>query len=280
MPTLVTECWVEGCCFEQRLLPPDDKLVFRPLTIDTPIADVEKLLVHISGFPTEIGVYLRRLLRAIGGTVSEKLNRRTTHLVCAAPAGQKYDKATEWGVKIVRDSWLWTMGQTGSIDPVEEHAHNMADVGTTAAAPAAAITANMSVMSEVASLPAQQSVSSLPATRVLKSTPTHIDRDGDLGGGGADANPLSPPKVATERLLNRARVSPASASAPESSPRRAPSAERERLSKAVTAPTALASGSSSGGGAGGDYNLTAALRRLAEIGETAPARPRVVSVDG
>lgn len=63
---LVTECWVESCCFQRKLLSPDDNLVFRPLNVPTPIPGAEPLLVHISGFPTEVTVYLRRLLKTIG----------------------------------------------------------------------------------------------------------------------------------------------------------------------------------------------------------------------
>lgn len=35
---VVTECWVEGCCFEETLLSPDKHIVFRPLPGNMPIA--------------------------------------------------------------------------------------------------------------------------------------------------------------------------------------------------------------------------------------------------
>lgn len=65
-PLVVTECWIEGSCFEQRLLDPDSHLVFRPLTSPMPIPGAQKFLVHMSGFSSENAVYLRRLLRVIG----------------------------------------------------------------------------------------------------------------------------------------------------------------------------------------------------------------------
>lgn len=64
--TVVTECWVEGSCFAQRMLSPDEHLVFRPLSVALPVPDAARLLVHISGFPTEMSVYLRRLLKTLG----------------------------------------------------------------------------------------------------------------------------------------------------------------------------------------------------------------------
>lgn len=69
--TVVTECWVEACCFEERLLSPEDNLVFQPLPIEIPIPRAEELLVHISGFSTETSVYLRRLLKTIGESCTD-----------------------------------------------------------------------------------------------------------------------------------------------------------------------------------------------------------------
>jgi hypothetical protein len=61
---------VEGCCFEQRLLSPDDHLVFRPIPAKMPVLGAEKLSVHLSGFPTEQTVYLKKLLRLTGKCLS------------------------------------------------------------------------------------------------------------------------------------------------------------------------------------------------------------------
>lgn len=244
-PTLVTECWVEGCCFEQRLLDPDATLVFRPLSVPCPIPGAENLLVHISGFPTETTVYLKRLLKTVGGVLSEKLNRRTTHLVCAVPEGQKWTKAHEWGVTCVKDSWLWDMGRTGVIDDVANHLHgaDMNGAAPTLARSAVASGEGLSSANEI-------SGSSLSA-RGLKSTPTHVDKSA--------SNVLQSPKASTERLLNRANT------VPERSPGRkgTPGA-----SAAISSPSALGSGSGS--------DVTAALRRLAE-GPDAPTRSKVVS---
>lgn len=62
----MTECWIEACCFEQSFLPPDSNLVFRPLPFPIPLAGAEEYVVHVTGFPSDVSVFLRRMLRAIG----------------------------------------------------------------------------------------------------------------------------------------------------------------------------------------------------------------------
>lgn len=57
-----------------------------------------------------------------GGTLSIKLNRQTSHLITVATTGQKVEKAREWGVKVMKESWLIAMGRSGQIEPEEDHA--------------------------------------------------------------------------------------------------------------------------------------------------------------
>ncbi|KAL1411271.1 protein kinase activating protein dpb11 [Vanrija albida] len=261
-PQVVTECWVEGCCFSQRLLSPDDNLVFQPLSFTAAIPEAAPLLVHISGFSTETNVYLRRLLRTIGGTLSERLNKQTTHLVCAAPAGLKYDKAREWGLTVVRDSWLWTMGRTGVMEPASAHAHDVHDPSATASARQTTNTTSSSGLDPSVTTPEGGVLRGTPGARPLKLTPTHID----VAMTDAEhANPLSPPKHATERILNRAILSPGrrTASAPESSPLGSP-ARGSSLKASATV----------GAAPGNRDDFTAALRKLAE--DPAPQRSKVV----
>nr|XP_018263947.1 uncharacterized protein I303_03824 [Kwoniella dejecticola CBS 10117]OBR86105.1 hypothetical protein I303_03824 [Kwoniella dejecticola CBS 10117] len=238
--TVVTECWVEGCCFEERLLSPDKHIVFRPLPAEMPIPDASKLIVHLSGFSAENNVYMRRLLRAIGGTLSVKLNRQTTHLITVATTSQKVEKAREWGVKVMKESWLIAMGRSGKIEAEGDH---VIPVTTGAISKllgkTSDLTANMSTISNLPdnddfALRPSSSSSSKPTSqipvlspgRMLKPSPTHIDDAGtstsSLGGNGSKTsasvlpapgnnrnNVLSPPKTSTERLLNSASASAA-----------------------------------------------------------------------
>ena len=175
-----------------------------------------------------------------GGVLSEKMNRQTTHLISAVSDSPKARKAPEWGIQLVKQSWLLTTGKTGTIEPEDEHrfeghrpatavAHNRRlDVANGSMA-------NMSVVLDIGdptyergkvAPPSSNSNEFLPPTsqrsaplspsRMLKLTPTHVDdKDGAgrLGGGershaespAADpSNILSPPKRETTRLLNQA----------------------------------------------------------------------------
>ena len=74
---------------------------------------------------------------------SIKLGKQTTHLVCARPEGLKYEKALEWGVQVVKPSWLYTMAQSGRMCVENAHRHdegNAAEVEEViVAAPAAEV---------------------------------------------------------------------------------------------------------------------------------------------
>jgi DNA replication regulator DPB11 len=120
----VTDCWVEACCYHQRILSPDDKLVFRPLSIEAPLQGADALNVHISGFSAEIRSFLRRIIRTVGGTISDKFSRHTTHLVCAESGGLKFERARMWKIPAVRESWIWGMAESGAFDNVAEHLHD------------------------------------------------------------------------------------------------------------------------------------------------------------
>ncbi|WWC85363.1 uncharacterized protein L201_000226 [Kwoniella dendrophila CBS 6074] len=235
---VVTECWVEGCCFEEVMLSPDKHIVFRPLPGNMPIPGSATLNVHLSGFSAENNVYMRRLLRAIGGTLSIKLNRQTSHLITVATTGQKVEKAREWGVKVMKESWLVAMGRSGQIEPEEEHAlvAGPPAVAARAIGKTSDLTANLSILSDLpdnsdfalrpssSSRPTSQVAPPISPSRILKPSPTHIDDPenntstsslGILNGSRSNLhkmdtttsiqNALSPPKPQTERLLNSAQ---------------------------------------------------------------------------
>ncbi|WVF72304.1 hypothetical protein IAT40_007117 [Kwoniella sp. CBS 6097] len=191
---VITECWVEGCCFEERLLSPDKHIVFQPLPAPMPISGASKLIVHLSGFSAENSVYMRRLLRAIGGTISIKLNKQTTHLVSVLNSGQKVEKAREWGVKVMQESWLIAMASSGVVESEDDHRwlpgtavtgggggpalpHGDRELTRRAGHKAADLTANMSTMSELpeaADYAARRPTAS-STTPVNKSTNTKPD---------------------------------------------------------------------------------------------------------
>ena len=55
-----------------------------------------------------------------GGNLPLSFSRRSTHLVCPSGRGAKYDKAREWGVKVVDMEWLIGIATSGKIPPTGE----------------------------------------------------------------------------------------------------------------------------------------------------------------
>ncbi|CAK9780911.1 hypothetical protein CC85DRAFT_62497 [Cutaneotrichosporon oleaginosum] len=177
-PVVVTECWVEACIYEKALLAPERNVIFRPLPFTTPLEGAGAIVAHVSGFKTDQAVYLRRMLKAAGIEVSKALARgKITHVVLAAPEGRKFESARQWGLAIVKPSWVWTMAHEGRIDPVEQHVF-----GPDAEAPRN-ISKTDSTSSEEPIL-----------ARTVASTDSILGRQ--------------PPLSATERVLNNATRSP------------------------------------------------------------------------
>ena len=264
-PTVVTECWVEGCCFEQTLLSIDKHLVFRPLPAPMPISGTFGFQIHLSGLSTEDLTYLRRLIRVIGATQAVSLNRQTTHLVSGRSDGPKVDKAREWGVKVVSKAWLLAMGSSGQIEPEGDYPVDSTSTTTVTDGDGERV---QSVK------PVSQSQSQ---ARALQPTPTHVDGHGqslisgsttavdtsnvNFGAAGA-SNPLSPPRGPSARKLNQATDSRTSSRA---------SASAEEVSTKSAYPA------ESIGTSGRNREMTDVLRQLAEKGDTSATRIKAVS---
>ncbi|BEI85351.1 hypothetical protein CcaverHIS002_0507520 [Cutaneotrichosporon cavernicola] len=227
-PAVVTECWVEACIYEKALLPPEQNVIFRPLPFATPLVGADAIVAHVSGFPTDQAVYLRRMLKAAGVEVSKVLARgKITHVVLATPEGKKFESAKQWGLPIVNSSWVWAMAQEGRIDAVEQHALGAEGGGMT-----------REVMSRKIAEPGSTSSEELVSTAAHFVTPP---------GSGRQA-PLS----AAERIMNDAMRSPSRgrsnppshAASPASKPIATPvdddvTAQLRRLAEGEVAPRAV-----------------------------------------
>jgi DNA replication regulator DPB11 len=272
-PTVVTECWVEGCCFEQSLLSIDKHLVFRPLPVPMPINGTTPFQIHLSGLSTEDLTYLRRLIRVIGATQAVSLNRQTTHLVSGRSDGPKVDKAREWGVKVVSKAWLLAMGGSGQVESEEDYPVDSSSTTT--------VTDGGEKADSLKPPPASVSQSQSQA-RALKLTPTHVDdhgrpsitgsmsasntsslRGANPGLAGA-ANPLSPPQGPSARKLNQATDDSRSTS-------RASASDEDVPMKSAYPAESI-------GTSGRNREMTDVLRQLAEKGDTSATRIKAVSV--
>lgn len=110
-----TECWIEQCIFEEKLCAVDKHPAFTPLSIVTPIPGADALKLHLSGLNAWEKTPSTRLIKAIGGTVTEQLSRKNTHLICPCGTGLKCTKALEWGIPVVNLHWLFTTVRTGTV---------------------------------------------------------------------------------------------------------------------------------------------------------------------
>ncbi|KAF9496674.1 hypothetical protein BDN71DRAFT_1415262 [Pleurotus eryngii] len=113
-----TECWLERCMFEERIISPSENITFAPLELRRSIPGVGKIVVSLSGLDQSEVCCVKRLAKALGILISPNFSRRSTHLLCPAGTGAKFEKAKEWGIPVVNMGWLEGIAKTGRVIPV------------------------------------------------------------------------------------------------------------------------------------------------------------------
>ncbi|KAL0945523.1 hypothetical protein HGRIS_001005 [Hohenbuehelia grisea] len=115
-----TECWLERCIFEERIVLPHENITFVPLgPVDYPIPGADRVVLGYSGLDSPEVCCLKRLSRALGfSEITGTFSRRATHLLCPSGAGAKYNKAIEWNIPVVSMSWVEEIIRTSRIVPV------------------------------------------------------------------------------------------------------------------------------------------------------------------
>ncbi|KDQ59126.1 hypothetical protein JAAARDRAFT_206090 [Jaapia argillacea MUCL 33604] len=111
-----TECWLERCIFEERVCERGEKVVFGPLEVDLPLPCANKLLISLTNLDASESIFVRRLVKALGGRVVEGFSRKSTHLVCGRFEGRKWEKAGEWGVRVVGVDWVEGLARGEGVD--------------------------------------------------------------------------------------------------------------------------------------------------------------------
>ncbi|KAI0079135.1 hypothetical protein K474DRAFT_1696562, partial [Panus rudis PR-1116 ss-1] len=114
-----TECWLERCLSEGRIVDEGEHISFRPLDIRDPVQGVEEVNLSFSGLCQSEACWLQRLARALGFAIAPNFSRRTTHLLCPSRNGLKYEKAQEWRIPVVGMEWIEEMVRIGSVPVVE-----------------------------------------------------------------------------------------------------------------------------------------------------------------
>ncbi|KAJ0412437.1 hypothetical protein ATCC90586_005457 [Pythium insidiosum] len=111
---VVSDLWVRCCLAADCLLSPQAHELFAltyqasrsMFPVPLPLACFREVVASTSVYVGVDRVVVMELLRLAGATVTSKLSKRNTHLICLHPVGMKYDKAKQWGLAIVTARWV------------------------------------------------------------------------------------------------------------------------------------------------------------------------------
>jgi len=126
----VNELWLLKCHVDRRIVPLDNiHQQLRPLTASRAVDREAFRALNIcpTGFEPPERDYLASLLtRGLGGSFSEALSKRNTHLLCKdgkddTRNGPKLEFASKTGIQCVTERWLLDSARAGSPLPVEAY---------------------------------------------------------------------------------------------------------------------------------------------------------------
>ncbi|GLE02718.1 hypothetical protein PINS_up011573 [Pythium insidiosum] len=111
---VVSDLWVR-CCLEANCMLSQQSHELFALTyqasrsmfpVPLPLVCFRDVVASTSVYVGVDRVVVMELLRLAGATVTSKLSKRNTHLICLHPMGMKYDKAKQWGLCVVTARWV------------------------------------------------------------------------------------------------------------------------------------------------------------------------------
>ncbi|TMW55231.1 hypothetical protein Poli38472_013122 [Pythium oligandrum] len=111
---VVSDLWVRCCLAADCVLSHQAHELFamtynQPRSMfptPLPIPCFKSVVASTSVYVGVDRVVVMELLRMAGATVTSKLSKRNTHLICLTPLGMKYEKAKEWQLCIVTARWV------------------------------------------------------------------------------------------------------------------------------------------------------------------------------
>lgn len=106
--------------FVSSVVPPNEHITFLPLAVPLPVSSFEDCILSFSGLDQSEACWVRRLIRALGGTTAQNFSRKAHYLICPSMTGKKYEKAKEWGVPVVGMEWLERVAREGIVPAVVE----------------------------------------------------------------------------------------------------------------------------------------------------------------
>ncbi|GIL47106.1 hypothetical protein Vafri_4019, partial [Volvox africanus] len=128
----VTVAWLRACVSRGELLQVKRETpLFRPLPHALPLQRFQDVVVAVSQYHVEQREVLEQLISRLGGTYTEKLNKRCHYLVIQDAHGEKFTHAIKWGIPCVRADWVLESAYAGR--PLDDQLIAFLPAGITAA---------------------------------------------------------------------------------------------------------------------------------------------------
>lgn len=127
----VTPVWLQTCCSEEKVVVVDrcpialspQKWPIQSLVDENDGVSKENkgtkggvssmLRISVTGFSGSRRSAMIHLIQAMGATYDDAMRTTTTHLICRESSGQKYEKALQWKLHVVKIDWLYYIAEHG-----------------------------------------------------------------------------------------------------------------------------------------------------------------------
>ncbi|KAI8843940.1 hypothetical protein BJ741DRAFT_589613 [Chytriomyces cf. hyalinus JEL632] len=114
---VVSECWIEQCLEDSYLYGVDESILFQAIRYKQPS---QLFVVGVTGHEGLAREHIRKLTQAMGGTFTEAMSKKNTHLIAfiresQSPPSLKLTRAKEWGIEVVSVDWLFQCAIIGQL---------------------------------------------------------------------------------------------------------------------------------------------------------------------
>ncbi|KAJ3266802.1 hypothetical protein HDU77_010183 [Chytriomyces hyalinus] len=114
---VVSECWIEQCLEDGYLYGVDESILFQAIRYRQPS---QLFVVGVTGHEGLAREHIRKLTQAMGGTFTEAMSKKNTHLIAfiresQSPPSLKLTRAKEWGIEVVSVDWLFQCAIIGQL---------------------------------------------------------------------------------------------------------------------------------------------------------------------
>ncbi|RUS32921.1 hypothetical protein BC938DRAFT_473796 [Jimgerdemannia flammicorona] len=97
--------WLQHIFNTQRMESPKNLLLNYPQPKEK-LPEFENFVITVSNYTGVTRDYVKRLIYILGASYTPHMTPANTHVICAAPTGDKFTKALEWNTHVVNHLWL------------------------------------------------------------------------------------------------------------------------------------------------------------------------------